>query len=126
MVMLKVTYRLRAHQMAEFERIFAAQIMPLVKIHGLRFRGLWRTLVGEVGEYLEWWEFDSLAEFDEQWRKLLSDSRLLEVFQITGPMVEDEKFTLLEAVIGSMVEGEKPPLPELGKNEKMPSTKSQP
>ncbi len=99
MVLLKVTYRLRAHQMAEFERIFAEQIMPVVQAHGLQFGGIWRTLVGEVGEYLELWEFASLAEFDEQWRKLLSDPYLLEIFQTTGPMVEGEKFALLEPVL---------------------------
>lgn len=100
MVLLKVTYRLRAHQMAEFEQIFAAQIMPLVKTHGLHFRGIWRTLVGEVGEYMELWEFASLAEFDAQWRALLNDPQLLQIFQRTGPMVEGEKFTLLEPVAG--------------------------
>ena len=99
MVLLKVTYRLRAHQMAEFERIFAEQIMPLVQSHGLHFEGIWRTLVGEVGEYMELWKFASLAEFDEQWRKLLNDPQLLEIFQITGPMVEGEKFTLLEPIL---------------------------
>lgn len=101
MVLLKVTYRLRAHHITEFERIFAEQIMPLVQAHGLCFEGIWRTLVGEVGEYMELWEFASLTEFDEQWRKLLSDPRLLEIFQITGPMVEGEKFTLLEPVLGN-------------------------
>jgi hypothetical protein len=98
MVLLKVSYRLRAHHMAEFERIFAAQILPLINKHGLRFGGLWRTLVGEVGEYLELWEFASLSEFDELWRGLLNDPQLQEVFQITGPMVEGERFTLLEPV----------------------------
>lgn len=98
MVRLKVTYRVRAHQMAEFERIFQAKILPLVQEHNLNFQGIWRTLVGEVGEYLELWDFTSLAAFDEQWRKLLNDPRLLEIFQVTGPMVEGEKFTLLEPV----------------------------
>jgi hypothetical protein len=99
MVLLKVSYRLRAHHMAEFERIFAEQILPLVNSYGLRLSGLWRTLVGEVGEYLELWEFASLTEFDEQWRRFLSDPQLQEIFQITGPMVEGERFTLLEPVL---------------------------
>jgi hypothetical protein len=99
MVLLKVSYRLRAHHMAEFERIFAEQILPLVNSYGLRFGGLWRTLVGEVGEYLELWEFASLTEFDEQWRRFLSDPQLQEIFQSTGPMVEGERFTLLEPVL---------------------------
>jgi hypothetical protein len=42
------------------------------------------------------WEFDSIAEFDQQWRKLSSDPRLQEIYEITGPMVEDERLTLFE------------------------------
>jgi hypothetical protein len=98
MILLRVTYRLRAHQMAQFERIFNEQIMPLAQEYKLHCNGLWRTLVGEVGEYMELWEFASLTEFEEQWRKLLADNRLQEIFQTTGPMIEDEKFILLEPV----------------------------
>jgi hypothetical protein len=100
MVLLRVTYRLRAHHMPQFERIFDAEIMPVAREHGLKFRGLWRTVVGEVGEYMELWEFDSMAEFDDRWRALLADARLLKVFETTGPMVEGERFTLLEPVSG--------------------------
>lgn len=98
MVLLKVTYRLRAHHMLQFERIFNSEIMPVVREHGLKFKGLWRTVVGEVGEYMELWEFDSMAEFDERWRGLFTDPQLLKVFETTGPMVEGERFTLLEPV----------------------------
>ncbi|MFN7926739.1 MAG: NIPSNAP family protein [Blastocatellia bacterium] len=98
MILLRVTYRLRAHQMAEFERIFTEQICPLAEAHQLRLQGCWRTLVGEVGEYMELWEFPSLAAFEQQWTTLLADPRLQAIFQTTGPMVEGEKFTLLEPV----------------------------
>lgn len=98
MVLLKITYRLRAHHMAEFEQIFQAQIMPLAQAYQLHCQGLWRTLIGDVGEYMELWEFASLAEFDVQWRKLFADVRLQEIFKTTGPMVEGEKFALLEPV----------------------------
>lgn len=84
--------------MAEFEHIFEEQIVPLVQEYKLRLQGIWRTLVGEVGEYLELWEFTSLAEFEVEWRKFFADVRLQEVFKTTGPMVEGEKFTLLEPV----------------------------
>lgn len=100
MILLKVTYRLRAHHMPQFEKIFDEQIMPLVREHGLNFKGIWRTLVGEVGEYMELWEFASMAEFDERWRGLIGDPRLQRVFKTTGPMVEGERFTLLEPVLG--------------------------
>ena len=59
---------------------------------------LFRSLIGDVGEYMELWEFASLAEFDVQWRKLFADVRLQDIFKTTGPMVEGEKFTLLEPV----------------------------
>lgn len=100
MILLRVTYRLRAHHMAEFERIFEQDITPLIQSQGLRLQGIWRTLVGDVGEYMELWEFTSLEEFGEAWPRLLSHPRLQEIFQITGPMVEGEKFTLLEPVCG--------------------------
>lgn len=84
--------------MAEFERIFAEQIVPLAQEYSLRHQGLWRTLVGEIGEYLELWEFASLTEFEEEWRRFFADGRLQEIFKTTGPMIEGEKFTLLEPV----------------------------
>ena len=84
--------------MAEFERIFAEQIVPLAQEYSLRHQGLWRTLVGEIGEYLELWEFASLAEFDKEWHRFFADVRLQEIFKTTGPMVEGEKFALLEPV----------------------------
>ena len=79
-----------------FEKIFAEEIMPLTHEYKLNFKGLWRTLVGDVGEYMELWEFDSVAEFDERWRGLINDPRLQKVFERTGPTVEGERFTLLE------------------------------
>lgn len=99
MILLQITYRLRAHHVPHFEKIFEEQIVPLIKEHGLRFLGIWRTIVGEVGGYVELWEFDSVADFDKNWHGLLTDPRLLKIFETTGPMVENEKFTLLEPVL---------------------------
>ncbi len=96
MILLRVTYRVRAHHMADFERIFAERVLPLVKERKLAFRGIWRTLVGNAGEYLELWEFASMADFDRDWSGLLGDPRLQEIFKTTGPMVEDENFSLLQ------------------------------
>ncbi len=99
MVLLKITYRLRAHHVAEYERVFAERTLPLIREHGIRFWGLWRTLVGEATEYLELFEFASLAEFDKQWRALMADPRLRELFEVTGPMVEGERLSLLEPAL---------------------------
>lgn len=99
MVLLRITYRLRAHHMPQFERIFAAEIAPLIREHNLKFKSIWRTVVGPVGEYMELWEFDSLAEFDEGWRRLIGDPRLQKIFERTGPMVEDEQWALLESAL---------------------------
>ncbi len=103
MVLLKITYRLQAHHVADYERLFAERTLPLIREHGIRFWGLWRTLVGEATEYLELFEFDSLAEFDKQWRALMADPRLRELFEVTGPMVEGERLSLLEP---ALVDGE--------------------
>jgi NIPSNAP len=96
MVLLKISYKLRAHHVAEYDRAFAERTLPLIREHGFKFWGIWRSVVGDAQEYLELWEFDCLAEFDEKWRKLASDPRLQDIFKVTGPMVEDERLTLFE------------------------------
>lgn len=99
MVLMKISYRLRAHNVEVYDRVFGEHTLPLIREHGFRFRGIWRTIVGNAQEYLELWEFDSIAEFDEKWRKLMADPKLKEIFETTGPMVEDEKISLLEPVL---------------------------
>ena len=96
MVLLKISYKLRAHHVAEYDKTFAERTLPLIREHGFRFWGIWRTIVGDAQEYLELWEFDSLAEFDERWRRLMADPRLKEIFEVTGPLVENENLSLLE------------------------------
>lgn len=96
MVLLKISYKLRAHHVAEYDQTFAERTLPLIREHGFRFWGIWRTIIGDAQEYLELWEFDSLAEFDEAWRRLMADPRLKEIFEITGPLVEDENLSLFE------------------------------
>ena len=95
---LKVTYRIRAHQLAAFEQLFVDRILPLTQRHDVKLLGLWRTLVGNMGEYLELWEFRSVADFEQSWKRLLKDPELAKIFERTGPMVKDETFALLEAV----------------------------
>jgi hypothetical protein len=99
MILLKISYRLRAHHVAEYDHTFATRTLPLICEHEFRFWGIWRSLIGEAQEYLEIWEFDSMTEFDEKWRSLMADPRLQEIFQITGPMVEDERLSLFTPVL---------------------------
>ncbi len=99
MILLKISYKLRAHHVTEYDRTFATRTLPLIREYGFRFRGIWRSLVGEAQEYLEIWEFTSLAEFEEKWRKLMADPRLQEIFKVTGPMVEDERLSLFEPAL---------------------------
>ena len=98
MAILRVTYRIRAHHMSAFEKLFVREVLPLTRRHDLKLLGFWRTLVGNAGEYLELWEFKSMADFERSWKGLLKDPELEQVFQRTGPLVEDENFSLLEAV----------------------------
>jgi hypothetical protein len=99
LTLLRITYRLRAHHVPQFEKIFAEEIVPLILEYGLNFQGIWRTLVGEVGEYMELWQFASMADFEARWLGFLNDPRLQKIFERTGPMVEGERFTLLEPVL---------------------------
>lgn len=96
MLLLKVSYRVRAHHILPFEEIFRQEIHPLIQEHGLLFKGIWRSTVGEVGEFLELWEFPDMSTFDVQWKQLMQDPRLLEIFERTGPMVESENFALFQ------------------------------
>lgn len=96
MVLLRITYRVRAHNMLSYEQLFSSQVMPLIRALDFCFLGIWKTLVGEAGEYLELWEFESLAEFEKKWKQLMADPRLLQIFESTGPMVEDENLSLFE------------------------------
>ena len=98
MVVLQVSYRVRAHHMKAFETIFRDEIIPLVEDHGLKLRAFFRTLVGPMGEYTELWDFESVAQFETQWHQVMQDSRLVGIFERTGPMVEDEQLRLLEPV----------------------------
>jgi NIPSNAP len=99
MILLKISYKLRAHHVAQYDRTFAERTLPLIQEHGFRFLGIWRTIVGDAQEYLELWEFASLAEFDEKWSRLMADQRLKEIFEVTGPMVECENLSLFEPAL---------------------------
>lgn len=96
MILLKISYKLRAHHVAEYDRVFAERTLPLIRAHGFRFWGIWRSVVGDAQEYLELWEFDSLSDFDQRWRRLMDDPELKDIFKITGPLVEDEKLSIFE------------------------------
>ena len=100
MILLKVSYRVRAHHILPFEQIFEQEIVPLIREHGLGFQGIWKSRVGNAGEFLELWEFEDLADFDRRWGALMGDERLLKIFERTGPMVEDENFSIFEPVGG--------------------------
>lgn len=111
MLLLRVTYRLRAHHVADYERVFAEGTLPVIRAHGLNFLGIWRTLIGDAQEYLELFEFESLADFESRWRALIADPRLQEIFVITGPMVEEERFAVFDPVLPGGTTQVMPPLP---------------
>lgn len=99
MIVLKISYKLRAHHVAEYDKTFAERTLPLIREHKLGFKGIWRTIVGDAQEYLEIWEFDSMADFEEKWTRLMNDPKLIEIFKVTGPMVDDENLSLFKSVI---------------------------
>jgi hypothetical protein len=95
-VILKVSYRVAAHRAADFERALLGEVLPLARELGIEPHGIWKTFVGNVGEYLELWRFGSIGEFERKWRQLLAHPQLQEVFARTGPMVREETFALME------------------------------
>ena len=91
---------------------------PLIRAHGLNFLGLWRSLVGEAQEYLELFQFESLADFEIRWRALGADPRLQKIFATTGPMVEEERFALFDQVLAGGTTPVAHPLAPLAKEQK--------
>lgn len=110
MLILRVTYQVRLHQLAEFEEIFRSRLMPLIGDHRLQFRGLSRALVGNAGEYMELWEFASAADFEDSWKRLMEDPRLADILSTTGPMVENQAYALFEPVVAGSPEAQASPL----------------
>jgi len=98
-VYLRVSYQVAVHNMPEFERALLDDVLPLARELGIQVEGIWKTVVGKVGEYLELWVFQSMDEFDQKWNALMTHPRLQETFRITGPMVHDEQFTLLSSLL---------------------------
>ena len=91
---LRVTYKIKAHEISTFQEILENEVIPLVGSLGIKLVGCYQTTVGSVGEFMEIWEFDSLSEFEEKWNNLMNHPELLKIFEVTGPMVQDETFTI--------------------------------
>ncbi len=97
-VCLRVTYRVRADHIVEFERILLTEVIPLAEELGIARPEVWRTVVGAAGEFLELWHFESLSDYWDKFRPLLRHPKLQEILCRTGPMVFEEEFALIERV----------------------------
>jgi len=98
MVYLQVTFHLEAQDVARFETFYAERFLPVIQEHGFEAVGIFKTLVGPAGEFIEMWKFRDLADYERKWKSLLEDSRVQEIFETTGPMVKGETFKLMESV----------------------------
>ncbi len=59
--------------------------------------GIWKTLVGRAGEFTEIWRFEDIGDYERKWTALMSDPRVLAIFEKTGPLVNGETFKLMVA-----------------------------
>ena len=98
MIYLQVTFNLEAQDVVRFEDFYAEKFLPVIREHGFVAVGIFKTLVGRAGEVTEIWKFESLADYEHKWKALMSDPRLQEIFETTGPMVKEESFKLMESV----------------------------
>jgi antibiotic biosynthesis monooxygenase (ABM) superfamily enzyme len=96
LVHLHVTFTVRAHHCSRYEELFRTLFLPILARHGFRSLGIWRTMVGDAGRYVEIWEFDSVEDYADKWRAMSRDPETASVLQQTGPLVENETFSLLE------------------------------
>jgi hypothetical protein len=97
MVYLHVTFTVDAHQIESYETTFRDEFMPLLDEHGFEAIGIWKTLIGRAGEYIEIWSFADAADYERKWMAMSSDPRVVAVLQKTGPLVRNEEFKLLRA-----------------------------
>lgn len=98
MVYLHVTFTLEAQNVTRFKEYYEKEFLPVIRSHGLSPLGIFETIVGDAGEITEIWRFDDLADYERKWKSLMSDPRLPSIFEVTGPIVENERFKLMEAV----------------------------
>ncbi|MCS6884370.1 MAG: NIPSNAP family protein [Acidobacteriota bacterium] len=98
MILLTISYRLQAHCITEYDRIWSCEVLPLIREYGFNLLGIWRSVVGPAGEYLELWQFESMAEFEKRWQAFMQDERLLAAFKKTGPLVLDEQLKIFEPI----------------------------
>ena len=52
------------------------KLMPVFAKAGIRVVGLWTTFVGHNGEFIYLLEYESLADQEKKWEKLLADPDL--------------------------------------------------
>ena len=97
MVYLMVRFTVGLHHMAEYERIFSGEFLPVIRGHGFEMVATFKTLVGEAGEYWELWRFSDLADFQSKWKGLFEDPRTSKIIERTGPLVRGEVSRLLSA-----------------------------
>lgn len=98
MVYLHVTYVLEAQDVGRFEAVFEERFLPVILEHGFEPLGMFETLVGRAGEITEIWRFESLGDYERKWKALMADPRVTDILNVTGPMVREERFKLMESV----------------------------
>jgi len=94
---LHVTFIVAADAIEEYETIFRDEFLPRILAHGIRPVGIWKTMVGRAGEFIELWEFDDAAEYERRWKALGADEAVRRIMKRTGPLVTNEELRLLEA-----------------------------
>src|SRR5262249_50103935 len=91
LIYLTVTFTIAAHQIEEYEKIYREEFLPTILAHGFRPVGIWKTVVGRAGEFLEMWEFQDAADFERRWKALADDPAVRNVLLKTGPLVANEE-----------------------------------
>jgi hypothetical protein len=103
LVYLHVSFTVDAHQIEAYETIYGTEFMPVLRDLGFEAVGIWKTLVGRAGEFMEIWRFSDAADFEAKWNGMMADPRVAAIMQKTGPLVHNESFKLMtEATFGRL------------------------
>src|SRR6266511_2596686 len=89
LVYLHVSFTVDAHNLDLYEEIFRSEFAPVLAEHGFHAIGIWKTLVGPAGEYIEIWRFESAMDYETRWNLMSRDPRVKAILAKTGPLVRN-------------------------------------
>lgn len=95
MIYLVATIQLAPEKVEEFSNILAKDYLPVVSKHGQKLIASWRTVIGNVDEVTDVWEFESLAHMEKVRQSLFTDPDYLKVRRKVRSLMTSESIKIV-------------------------------